>query len=805
MTDKKIFIAGFFPDQKSEKEGIKRVATAFNAKDIERATAKANFIFLEEYEHAQDAAYKMLICEDTPDVPSRPSRGVWDTTFLYEYDWPEDIGHPVKRQAEKVDFEKLSRELQIACLIKYGSTELTKNDLPAALEITQDDDSFESHIYTAIIRTPSVANMFHERIENAIGWLGAKCDPSAKWPEIQKELAAWEKRQNAERKQTGSSKSVVDIARERVAAEKLNQQNPAPVLLQDPESLKRNIALGLIAKAMDFDILNPPASIVNRARDIIKLKEKPFPAWFAAMSGTLGIYEYSNVQIIYSVKISPEDIDKTTGAIQGHINRTFTETDHANPSAEMLAIACGTPKTDEGNNNETKQNKTGTAGPLDTSASTAGAVEPKHNADEPATRTLENESQVERTGPFYFLFADGVKVGRANKLPGLEKALADGGKEISQEEYTARKNGTYEAPDAPANISGAGNEPEVTNHGAGRSSIDGVLAEKPKENVTKSENSHVEQKSENDITGVESVQAAINARAESAEAEYNGYTDNSVKENMSIWMRVHRTDPSRTKSKIQYGKELPDGTKPILRVTTSINPTYQTERATRLFGPFGIGWGVNIEMERFDNGMPFTEPTYDANGRFTGKKVIRDNDGTIIFTLNHTMLISLWYIHNGVKGVVSSYGHTKYLYQTHNGITCDDEYAKKSLTDATTKALSQLGFSADVYGGLFENSEYSEQNKLEHDLINATNRADEVVRIREELDQRFKANVETMKSAKTPNEVSKIASSLTRKIGEHLKAANATGDHDYVKYLDGRLNRLETIKVECLKSLEEKA
>jgi hypothetical protein len=781
MTDQKIFIAGYFPDEESEKAGIKRVATAFNAKDIDRAKAKANFIFLEEYEPAQDAAYKLLICEDTPDVPARPSRGVWDTEFLYTYDWPEDVGHPVKRQAEKVDFDKLSRELQIACLIKYGSTELTKNDLPGALEITQDDDSFEGHIYAAIIKTPSVANMFHERIENAIGWLGAKCDHSAKWPEIQKELAAWEKRQNAERKQTGSSKSVVDIARERAAAEKLNQQNPAPVHLQDEESLKRNIALGLVAKAMDFDILNPPASIVNRAREIIKLKEKPFPAWLAAMSATLGIYEYSTVQIIYSVKISPEDIDKTTGAIQGHINRTFTETDHANPSAEMLAIACGTVKTEEANNNETKQNETGANGPLETAP------------------------QVERTGPFYYLFSDGVKVGRANKMPGLEKALADGGKEISQEEYLARKNGTYEAPDAPANTSGSGNEPEVTNHGAGRFSIDGLLAEKPKEDEAKSENSHVEQKSENDNTAAESVQAAINARAEIAEAEYNGYTDNSDKENLSIWMRVHRTDPSRTKSKIQYGKELPDGTKPILRVTTSINPTYQTERATKLFGPFGIGWGVNIEMERFDNGMPFTEPTYDANGRFTGKKVIRDNDGTIIFTLNHTMLISLWYIHNGVKGVISSYGHTKYLYQTLNGITCDDEYAKKSLTDATTKALSQLGFSADVYGGLFENSEYSEQNKLEHDLINATNRADEVVRIREELDQRFKANVETMKSAKTPNEVSKIASSLTRKIGVHLKAANATGDHDYVKYLDGRLNRLESIKVECLKALEEKA
>ncbi|MFP2164527.1 hypothetical protein ACLEYI_06085 [Enterobacter ludwigii] len=323
----------------------------------------------------------------------------------------------------------------------------------------------------------------------------------------------------------------------------------------------------------------------------------------------------------------------------------------------MLAIACGKSITDEENNNETEQNQTSTTDALDSCTSTAGAVEPERNDDGPATGPLETAQQIERKGPFYYLFPDGVKIGRANKLPGLEKALADGGKEISQEEYLARKNGTYEAPDAPADNSGAGNEPEVTNHGAGRFSIDGLLAEKPKEDVPKSENCQVEQDdSESETTGAESVQAAINARAEISEAEYKGYTDNSVKENMSIWMRVHKTDPSRTKTKIQYGKDkLPDGSKQILRVTTSINPTYQTERATRIFGPFGIGWGVNIEMERFDNGMPFTEPTYDANGRFTGKKVIRDNDGTIIFTLNHTMLISLWYIHNGVKGVISSY------------------------------------------------------------------------------------------------------------------------------------------------------
>ncbi|EPZ8354737.1 exodeoxyribonuclease VIII [Enterobacter hormaechei] len=789
MTDQKIFIAGYFPDEKSEQAGIKRVATAFNAKDIERAKAKANFIFLEEYEHAQSAAYKMLLCEDSPEVPGRPSRGVWDTEFLYEYDWPEDVGHPVKRQAEKVDFDKLSRELQIACLIKYGSTELTKNDLPGALEITQDDDSFEGHMYAAIIKTPSVANMFHERIENAIGWLGAKCDHSAKWPEIQKELAAWEKRQNAERKQTGSSKSVVDIAREKAAAEKIRQQNPAPVHLQDEESLKRNIALGLVAKAMDFDILNPPASIVNRARDIIKLKEKPFLAWFAAMSATIGIYEYSTVQIIYSVKISPEDIDKTAGSIQAHINRTFTESDHANPSAEMLAIACGKTKTEEGKRNETEQNQTGTTGPLDTSASTAGTVEPEHNADGSTAGTLEAAPHVERTGPFYYLFADGVKVGRANKLPGFEKALADGGKEISQEEYLARKNGTYEAPAAPADNSGTSNKPEVTNHGAGRFSIDGLMSEQQPSGSTPAISSEDSE---------EQAAASVAPVAGNEKPEFTLRADELEKElgdsdNISLWKGVMRTNPRYTKDMGDLGFG-----------GTAINAEYMIMRATEKFGPVGIGWGWEILEDKMIEGAPLTEKIFEGT-KFVGKRILRDADGSLMFELNHYIRIGLWYIKDGKKGIVENFGSTPYRQSTKNGIQCDSEVHKKSLTDAIKKCLSGLGFCADVWLGLYDDAVYRAESAIEFGLKDATDKAEDSTRIREELDERFKQNVETMRNAVSQNEVSKIASSLTRAVSIHLKAAKDINDKEYVKYLEGRLRRLEDIKGECLSKLEEKA
>ncbi len=69
------------------------------------------------------------------------------------------------------------------------------------------------------------------------------------------------------------------------------------------------------------------------------------------------------------------------------------------------------------------------------------AVETAIPGNEKTECKVEVEPSVEREGPFYFLFTDkdGEKYGRANKLSGLEKALALGATEITKEEYFARK------------------------------------------------------------------------------------------------------------------------------------------------------------------------------------------------------------------------------------------------------------------------------------------------------------------------------------------------------------------------------
>ncbi|MEQ4511797.1 MAG: exodeoxyribonuclease VIII-like protein [Dickeya sp.] len=266
----------------------------------------------------------------------------------------------------------------------------------------------------------------------------------------------------------------------------------------------------------------------------------------------------------------------------------------------------------------------------------------------------------------------------------------------------------------------------------------------------------------------------------------------AAQENLSIWKRVHRTDPARTKRKETWRGKGKD--RELIRVVTSVNPTYQIMRATEIFGPFGIGWGVEIVDERFDPGLPLMEPVFDESNREINRRPMRDGDGSLIRALNHTIRINLWYTFNGKSGSFPAFGHTKYLYATNSGMTCDDEVGKKSLTDAITKGLSALGFSADVYTGLFDDNEYITENKIEFEIKAASDKAEDTVRLRSELDAKLSRVAETIKSAVSENEATKVYGIIAREVEVHRKNAEAKGDNEHARYLSGRLRRLNDLK-----------
>ncbi len=264
--------------------------------------------------------------------------------------------------------------------------------------------------------------------------------------------------------------------------------------------------------------------------------------------------------------------------------------------------------------------------------------------------------------------------------------------------------------------------------------------------------------------------------------------------NLSIWKQVQRTDPRFTKPLEGVGF-----------TGTSINSTYMFMRATEIFGPIGEGWGYEVLEEKFIDGKPLLEPVLDERNKQVATRFLRDADGSLFCEQNHSIKIRFWYIIEcETRGEFESYGATPYRYQTNYGIKVDGEVIKKSLTDAIKKALSMLGFSSDVFMGMHDNPEYIVSNKLEFEIKNASEKAEDITRIRKELDEKFTKHTEVMRSAVTANELRGIASTLTREISAHIKSAKERRDEDYEKYLSGRLRRLNQIEKECLDKLKQK-
>lgn len=137
-------------------------------------------------------------------------------------------------------------------------------------------------------------------------------------------------------------------------------------------------------------------------------------------------------------------------------------------------------------------------------------------------------------------------------------------------------------------------------------------------------------------------------------------------DNLALWKAVEKTDPAHTKRVNQRGG------------FTAISAHYQVMAATKQFGPIGIGWGYN-------------------------------NSDPILLGDVVTVGVTLW--HGDRKNEFGPVWGGADL-KTSGG-KFDSDAPKKAGTDGLTKALSQLGFNADVFLGRFDDNKYVEQMKRE--------------------------------------------------------------------------------------------
>ena len=139
-----------------------------------------------------------------------------------------------------------------------------------------------------------------------------------------------------------------------------------------------------------------------------------------------------------------------------------------------------------------------------------------------------------------------------------------------------------------------------------------------------------------------------------------------MSKNLELWDKVSKSDPKYLK-KVSFGA----------RSFTAIDPQYQVRCATEQFGPVGHGWG------------------WSNNTRFID---LSNGDSAVIAD------VMIW---TGNKdNCFGPFSGCRKFFDAAKGRMAEDA-PKMAITDGLTKALSHLGFNADVFLGEMDGNKYA--------------------------------------------------------------------------------------------------
>jgi hypothetical protein len=134
-------------------------------------------------------------------------------------------------------------------------------------------------------------------------------------------------------------------------------------------------------------------------------------------------------------------------------------------------------------------------------------------------------------------------------------------------------------------------------------------------------------------------------------------------DNLKLWSAVEKTNPKYTKKANVKGNNI-----------TSIAPQYQIKNVTEQFGIYGEKWGFkSLEF-----------------------------DYTLTESLGLVILHAVFFFPNGEFPIKNAQS----LFMDNAKTKVDDNFAKKLETDTLTKAISKLGFNADIFLGSFDDVKY---------------------------------------------------------------------------------------------------
>lgn len=235
----------------------------------------------------------------------------------------------------------LDKHTVIAAAWLYGRDclKLNVDQLKTAKALVMDDaQRYPQNVFLALTSLKQFESLYPEMPVAAIAGMKAVWPPFGKAPELGKLCqfateyldAKIEQRADIITKwltSTGGTKpteSAEDLPR--TSSGTLASTGKEPTQGTPIDSFETlEIVIGCALYPSDFDISNPPGSIVNAVREMKTRKDKALSGWYELLRETPGVLDFSREAIVTLIRGAEENIHVTPGALRTYINANLIE------------------------------------------------------------------------------------------------------------------------------------------------------------------------------------------------------------------------------------------------------------------------------------------------------------------------------------------------------------------------------------------------------------------------------------------------------------------------------------------------
>lgn len=235
----------------------------------------------------------------------------------------------------------LDKHTVIAAAWLYGREclKLNEEQLKAAKALVMDDaQRYPQNVILALTSLKQHEFIYPDMPIVAIAAMKAVWLPFGKAPELGKLCqfateyldAKVEERADVITKwQTGGAKPVEKVEEQRrteSGAILTNGTEPATGTPIDSLQMLETV-IGCALYPSDFDISNPPGSIIRAVTEMKKRNDKTLNAWNEQLSNTPGVLQFSREAIVSLIRGAEENLHLTPGALRTYINANLIEID----------------------------------------------------------------------------------------------------------------------------------------------------------------------------------------------------------------------------------------------------------------------------------------------------------------------------------------------------------------------------------------------------------------------------------------------------------------------------------------------